>query len=70
MWSEHAAPAQRLMADCGPYALQQALRAIAFGMMPAGTMIYPTCHDFTQVSPRDGYDLLIGLSTGDGEALL
>lgn len=29
-------------------------------------MIYPTCHAFTQVNPRDGYDLVIGLSTGDG----
>ena len=57
------------LADYGPCALQQALRAIAFGMMPAGTMIFPTCHDSTQVSPRDGYDLLIGLSTGDGETL-
>ena len=28
--------------------------------------MYPTCHSFTPVSPRDGYDLLIGLSTGDG----
>jgi hypothetical protein len=36
-------------------------------MTPAGNMIYPTCHAFTQVSPRDGYNLLIGLSTGDGK---
>ena len=28
--------------------------------------MYPTCHSFTPVPPRDGYDLLIGLSTGDG----
>ena len=46
--------------------MQQPLRSIAFGTgASAGTAVLPTCHDF--VAAADGFDLLVGLSTGDSK---
>jgi hypothetical protein len=47
--------------------LQVPFRTISFGATSSGILIAPTCHAHT--GAQDTGDLLIGLSTGDGEGL-
>ena len=37
---------------------------INFNLAPSGSVMHPTCHAHSPA--RDGFDLLVGLSTGDG----
>ncbi|BDA42613.1 probable catabolite repression protein creC [Coccomyxa sp. Obi] len=39
------------------------LCSISFNLAPSGPLMLPTCH--AHASARDGFDLLVGLSTGD-----
>lgn len=47
--------------------LQGPLCSISFNLAPSGPLMLPTCH--AHASARDGFDLLVGLSTGDGKRL-